>query len=185
MAEVEISYKGNLIASMNAAGNKTLLTGGKYCEDDITMRYSRPSSGSNAPLLSTQITEVNTNGGQRYFEVELPRTLTKGVILFEATEDTKQRIYQDTTTAYHIISLMSMFPVSYATAGIATNMIKAGCQTYRGSNAIFYNRSATSITQFNITIENNIMKVEWTGTTMGNIFSGGIYNFTVWELADS
>ena len=41
MAEVEISYKGSAIAQMNASGTKTLLTEGKYLEDDVTVEYTR------------------------------------------------------------------------------------------------------------------------------------------------
>lgn len=44
MAEVEISYKGSTIASMDASGTKTLLTSGKYCEDDIEVAYNSSHS---------------------------------------------------------------------------------------------------------------------------------------------
>lgn len=36
---VTVTYKGNTIASMNASGSKTLLTSGKYCEDNISVYY--------------------------------------------------------------------------------------------------------------------------------------------------
>lgn len=36
---VTIGYNGNAIASMNASGSKTLLTSGKYCEDNISVYY--------------------------------------------------------------------------------------------------------------------------------------------------
>lgn len=45
MADVTISYKGSEIASMSATGTKTLLTEGKYCEDDITIDYTAPGGG--------------------------------------------------------------------------------------------------------------------------------------------
>lgn len=44
MSEVNINYKGSKIAGMDASGTKTLLTEGKYCEDDITVEYTRPSA---------------------------------------------------------------------------------------------------------------------------------------------
>lgn len=44
MSEVNINYKGSKIAGMDASGTKTLLTDGKYCEDDITVEYTRPSA---------------------------------------------------------------------------------------------------------------------------------------------
>lgn len=44
MSEVNINYKGSKIAGMDASGTKTLLTEGKYCEDDISVEYTRPTA---------------------------------------------------------------------------------------------------------------------------------------------
>lgn len=55
MANVEISYKGNTIASMNASGSKTLKTAGKYCEGDIGVEYSAPT-----PTLISK--SISSNG---------------------------------------------------------------------------------------------------------------------------
>lgn len=52
MSEVNINYKGSKIAGMDASGTKTLLTEGKYCEDDIEVVYTRPSGGS--PVLQNK-----------------------------------------------------------------------------------------------------------------------------------
>ena len=52
MADVSISYKGNEIASMNATGVKTLLTSSAFCEDDITVSYTKPSGGSTVTTVS-------------------------------------------------------------------------------------------------------------------------------------
>lgn len=41
MADVEIKYKGASIAALDASGTKTLKTAGKYCEDDITVSYTK------------------------------------------------------------------------------------------------------------------------------------------------
>lgn len=43
MPDVTISYRGSQIASMDASGTKTLETAGKYCDDDVTIAYTRPS----------------------------------------------------------------------------------------------------------------------------------------------
>ena len=53
--DVTISYKGSTIATMSSSGTKTLNTSGTYCEDDITIDYTK-----------TGITVVETldpNGG--------------------------------------------------------------------------------------------------------------------------
>lgn len=56
MPDVTISYKGSQIASMDASGTKTLLTEGKYCEDDITVSYTRYSPN----LQSKQVSPVTS-----------------------------------------------------------------------------------------------------------------------------
>ena len=72
MSEVNINYKGSKIAGMDASGTKTLLTDGKYCEDDIEIVYTRPSSGqpnlqtknkSYTPTESAQSEEVTADNG--------------------------------------------------------------------------------------------------------------------------
>ena len=49
MSDITISYKGADIATMDASGTKTLQTSGKYCEDDITLQYVKPSGGGTRP----------------------------------------------------------------------------------------------------------------------------------------
>lgn len=43
MADVNITYKGASIATMDASGTKTLNTQGKYCKGDILVAYTKPS----------------------------------------------------------------------------------------------------------------------------------------------
>ncbi len=52
MSEVTINYKGSPVATMDASGLKTLLTQGKYLEDDVEIVYQRPSQS--APNLQTK-----------------------------------------------------------------------------------------------------------------------------------
>lgn len=52
MSDIAINYKGSSIATMDASGTKTLLTSGKYCEDDIEIVYTQPSGGGDdGPLI--------------------------------------------------------------------------------------------------------------------------------------
>ena len=44
MADITIGYKGETIAEISASGTTTLGTSGKYCEDNITLQYVRPSA---------------------------------------------------------------------------------------------------------------------------------------------
>lgn len=45
MAGVIISYKGTPISNLTASGQKTLLTAGTWCEDDIEIEYTAGASG--------------------------------------------------------------------------------------------------------------------------------------------
>lgn len=59
MPDVEISYKGSQIASMNATGVKTLLTSSMFCEDDITVSYTKPSAPT--PVLQSKTVSPSTS----------------------------------------------------------------------------------------------------------------------------
>lgn len=61
MSDITISYKGSSIATMDATGSKTLLTEGKYCEDDITVAYTKPSGGSSSFELVDTIVVQNVS----------------------------------------------------------------------------------------------------------------------------
>lgn len=65
MADVNITYKGASIATMNASGTKTLETGGKFCEGDIDISYTKPSSGI-TPSGSISITTNGTHDVTNY-----------------------------------------------------------------------------------------------------------------------
>ena len=64
-ADISISYAGSQIATMNSSGTKTLLTEGKYCEDDITITYTKPSGGSN-PVAKKEVNFIDYDGTLLY-----------------------------------------------------------------------------------------------------------------------
>ena len=80
MAEVEISYKGSNIATMNASGTKTLLTEGKYLEDNVTVEYTRPAAPSGTKNISItangQTTEDVTAYASAQITVNVPNPST-------------------------------------------------------------------------------------------------------------
>ena len=53
MPDVNISYKGESIASMDESGSKTLNTQGKYCEDNITVQYTDPEKPTQTKSVKT------------------------------------------------------------------------------------------------------------------------------------
>ena len=65
MADVSIKYHGAEIAAMSATGSKVLTTGGKFCDDDITIDYTFPS---NVRTYTTTCANV------AYIQFDLPST---------------------------------------------------------------------------------------------------------------
>ena len=45
MSDVTLRYTGSDILELSDSGSATLKTGGKYCEDDVTVEYVKPSGG--------------------------------------------------------------------------------------------------------------------------------------------
>lgn len=66
MADVEISYKGSQIATMNASGVKTLLTGDTFCEDDIVVSYTKPSSTLQSKTVSPTTSQQTVSADSGY-----------------------------------------------------------------------------------------------------------------------
>ena len=54
MADLTVRYKGNPIVEMTESGTKTLKTGGKYCEGDVIVEYSKPAGGGGALSFTSQ-----------------------------------------------------------------------------------------------------------------------------------
>lgn len=98
MSDVTISYKGNSIATMSASGTKTLLTEGKYCEDDITVAYTAPTPSAGS--ATTPATTITAN----------PTISVSNSGLITATASTSQSITPTVVAGY----------VSSGTAGTVT-----------------------------------------------------------------
>ena len=84
MADGEITYKGSKIVEMSASGTKTLETAGKYCEDDLELKYTSPGGGG-ATLITKNISANGTYNassdsadGYSQVTVAVPNTYTAG-----------------------------------------------------------------------------------------------------------
>lgn len=83
MSDITINYKGSAIATMDASGTKTLLTEGKYCEDDLEVVYVKPGGGGGYDWSWVK------NDGKTYLYI------TVG----EYWKEYKLKYYQTTTSA--------------------------------------------------------------------------------------
>lgn len=110
MAEVEISYKGSNIATMNASGTKTLLTEAKYLEDDVTVTYTRPAAPSGTKNISITAngttTEDVTNYANAQITANVPNTyaaaddgkvVSNGALVAQGSDTVTQNDTYDTT----------------------------------------------------------------------------------------
>lgn len=64
--DVEISYKGSQIATMDASGTKTLETEGTYCEDDIEVVYNKPSASLQSKTVSPSTSQQTVSPDSGY-----------------------------------------------------------------------------------------------------------------------
>lgn len=64
MADVEIKYKDAVIATLDETGTKTLKTSEKYCEDDITVSYTKSA--------------VPAETNHRHYEYDNPAAVSGG-----------------------------------------------------------------------------------------------------------
>lgn len=60
MSDVTIKYKGETIAEMNASGQKTVETGGRWTSADIVVEYTKPAGGG--ANLQTKSVRITDNG---------------------------------------------------------------------------------------------------------------------------
>ena len=122
MADLEVSYKGSSILSTSMSGTKTLLTSGKYCEDDITITYQKPpqakvniTSKPGAYLTcGTQTYQLLPTETDHSFYVEL------GIYVVIAALDGKiatDTLRVDIFGEYNIILYPSALPAAYQDVG--------------------------------------------------------------------
>lgn len=122
MADITISYKGATIAEVSASGTTTLETAGKYCEDDISLAYAKPSGSSYVKIgeadfstssSSTTATQVGS------FTVDTPSELwTSAKLIFISVRDKagKRNGYFYGTDAW----FSNPIPVNQGTANVFT-----------------------------------------------------------------
>lgn len=62
MSDITVTFKNETILTMDASGSKDLLTQGKYCEDDISITYVKPSGGAISTSVDAIRAYLESNG---------------------------------------------------------------------------------------------------------------------------
>ena len=130
MAEVEISYKGSTIASMSASGTKTLLTEGKYLEDDVEVTYTRPAAPSGTKNISITANGTTTEDVTNYASAQITanvqntysagdegKVVSNGALVAQGSDTVTQNDPYDTT-------LISSLTVNVSGGGGALTPLK-------------------------------------------------------------
>lgn len=69
MPDVSIKYGGEVIATMDGTGTKTLKTGGRYCADDVAVEYTVPELPANRQNCKSWLVAVPTAVARQYVSV--------------------------------------------------------------------------------------------------------------------
>ena len=162
MAEVEISYKGSNIATMNASGTKTLLTEGKYLEDDVEVTYTRPAAPSGTKNISItangQTTEdvaayasaqITANVPNTYSAADEGKVVSSGALVSQSSATSTTNDTYDTTLVNSVTVNVSGGAGDWTTTGVGSNTEPSGAVTFTGTKIgdyALYNKPITSIT---------------------------------------
>ena len=130
---VDITYKGATIASLTDSGTKTLLTAGKYCEANIGVDYTAPSS---------DIAPVKDGLTRLYLDIPSDCDLSKLAIPLYWNQSVSAGVTIDwgdgsATETISGTGNVSATPHTYAAGGkyIVTMTVDSGCTVMLGRGA--------------------------------------------------
>lgn len=78
MTDLTISYKGNAILAASESLSRKLDTLGHYCEDDITIEYTRPTFSTQSKTVSptTSVQTITPDSGYDGLSSVIVRAMT-------------------------------------------------------------------------------------------------------------
>lgn len=145
MAELSIKYKDIEIASLSASDTKVLTTKGMYCEDDITVTYTRP----NIPTFTTEAKTVTPTESIQEVTPTSADGLSKVTVNAIASDYVGSSVNRKTATT---ISPTESVQTAVSTGTYTTGDIKVGAisSTYVGSGIA--KRSSTDLSTNGATV---------------------------------
>jgi hypothetical protein len=66
MTDLTVSYNGNAILMASASLTRKLDTSGRYCEDDITIQYTRPTFSTQSKTVSPTTSQQTVTADSGY-----------------------------------------------------------------------------------------------------------------------
>lgn len=91
MSDITINYKGSAIATMDASGTTSLLTEGKFCEDDIDVVYVKPGGGELGEF--TLLNTINASEAVSSVSLTIPSGYTEIAISYSVEMSASSRLY--------------------------------------------------------------------------------------------
>lgn len=144
--EIDITYKGSSIATLSTNGTLTLETEGMYCEDDITVSYTRKNGSATTPETSYHPTiniSVNQNGLVSA-NVDATEIITPTVVEGYVSSGTAGNIYINSNNNYQLtVQAAQTIHPSTSDQTIASGKYLTGTQTVKG--VLLTNLSADNI----------------------------------------
>ena len=147
MADITLSYKGSTIAEVSASGTTKLNTKGKFCEDDITLQYVKPSGGGSyvgGTVAWNQM--VNPTLGQasgKYGNVSVTKN-GDGSFTFNGTANANSAYV--VVSGFRLILTHKYYVAGYVKVGSNTGYLGfAGLQIDTGNGRIWQNEMYTSL----------------------------------------
>lgn len=144
--EIDITYKGSSIATLSTNGTLTLETEGTYCEDDITVSYTRKNGSATTPETSYHPTvniSVNQNGLVSA-NVDATEIITPTVVEGYVSSGTAGNIYINSNNNYQLtVQAAQTIHPSTSDQTIASGKYLTGAQTVKG--VLLTNLSADNI----------------------------------------
>ena len=138
MSDITVTYKGSTIATMDATGSKTLTTAGKYCEDDISIAYTKPSgSYIGGTVVWNQIARyLNRRGNRPCFGTTNAQVVSETNRSMTVTGVQNATYWNDLPSGHRILATAIMTvdgtPINNMQVNFGGNIVSTGVKLTNG-----------------------------------------------------
>lgn len=157
MADVTITYAGNEIAAMNDTGTKTLETQGKYCTDDITVAYTKPTPAAGSATTPATTITANpsisvSNSGLITATASASKSITPTVVAGYVSAGTAGTVtVSGSNTQQLTTKAAATYTPTTSNQTIASGQYLTGAQTISGDANLIAGNIKDGVTIFGVT----------------------------------